>query len=235
MSAGRLTLVAGPIGNLGDLSPRARQALIDADVWFVEDTRVSGKLQSVLEIKRPMQVLNEHASPHVIAKMVEQVAGGTNAAILSDGGAPGVSDPGALLCDACHEEGIEIDVVPGPSAPIAALMASGFFAQRFAFLGFPPRKAGAIKKLLEPFAESPLTLVLFESPFRVHALLKVIGEALPGRRYCVCRELTKLHQQVVRFTFPEVPSEKQVPAKGEFTLVIEGLRRGRELTEEEDS
>lgn len=234
MSSGRLTLVAGPIGNLGDLSPRAIQALGDADIWYVEDTRVSGKLQSHLGLKKPMSVLNEHARPDQITRFADQIEQGQSAIVLSDGGAPGVSDPGALLCDECHQRDIPIDVIPGPSAPIAALMGSGFFAQRFAFLGFPPRKAGAIKKLLDPFAESPLTLVLFESPFRVHALLKVCSEALPGRRYAVCRELTKMHQQIARFQFPYIPTEKEVPAKGEFTLVIEGLRRGGNLDDPED-
>lgn len=222
---GKLTLVATPIGNLGDLSPRGAEALSQADFWCVEDTRVSGKLASSLGIKRPMRVLNEHSSEASIAKLAEEVADGANAVLTSDGGCPVISDPGAALVDRCLELGIEVDAVPGPSAVTTALMLSGFYAQRFAFLGFLPRKPGPIKEELRNYAESPLTIVLFESPFRIDALLKAAGEVLPGRRYALCREITKLHQQVFRGILPTIPSEKQVPRKGEFTIVVEGKRR----------
>lgn len=223
--AGRLIVVATPIGNLNDLSPRAKEMLAEADGWFVEDTRVSGKLQSVFELKKPMKVLNEHTSPKAIQSYLELVEGGETWAILSDGGCPVVSDPGTQLIDAAIQSGIEIDTAPGPSAVTTALMVSGFFGQRFAFLGFLPRKPGAMKSEFAPFADSPLTLVLFESPFRIEALLKAAHEALGSRRFVICRELTKLHQQMFYENLPTIPSEKQVPRKGEFTIVIEGKRR----------
>lgn len=223
----KLTLIATPIGNLSDLSPRAIEALGAADFWIVEDTRISGKLQSHLGIRKPMKVLNDHTGPHAVERYVQEIQAGSHAAIVTDGGSPVVSDPGSLLCDACHEAEIPIDAIPGPSAVTTALMLSGFFAQRFAFLGFLGRKAGAIRGELEPFKDSPLTLVLFESPFRFEALLKVAFEALGPRRYAICREMTKLHEQVFRAQLPIIANETTVPRKGEVTIVIEGVRRAR--------
>jgi 16S rRNA (cytidine1402-2'-O)-methyltransferase len=222
---GSLVLVATPIGNLSDLSPRATEALTGADVWFVEDTRISGKLQSVLGLHKPMRVLNDHTRQEQIDRYLEEVRGGARAAVLTDGGSPVVSDPGAILCDLCHDNDILVEGIPGPSAPILALTLSGFFGQRFAFLGFLPRKAGDIKGELAPFAESPLTLVLFESQFRIKPLLEAAGAVLGERRYAICREMTKSHEQIYRARLPNVPTETEVPRKGEFTIVIEGRRR----------
>jgi 16S rRNA (cytidine1402-2'-O)-methyltransferase len=222
--AGSLSLVATPIGNLGDMSPRAAETLREADVWIVEDTRVSGKLQTVLDVRKPMKVLNDHTATNQIDKYLEEIRGGVKAALLTDGGAPAVSDPGALLTDRCHESGVPVIAVPGPSAVITALTASGFFGQRFAFLGFLGRKKGAIISELAPFANSPLTLVLFESQFRLEPLLEAAHEALGDRRYAICRELTKAFEQIFRSRLPEIPTEAEVPRKGEFTIVIEGRR-----------
>ncbi len=222
---GRLTVVAGPIGNLGDLSDRVRQALAEAEFWIVEDTRVSGKLASALGLKKPMRVLNEHTPPFKVEQYVAQLAEGFSAAILSDAGTPGVSDPGADLVDQCYARGIPVDGAPGPSAVTTALMLSGFFAQRFAFLGFLGRKPGAMRQAMEPFAESTLSLVLFEAPTRIDKLLATCAEVLGSRRYAICRELTKSHQQIWRGELPALPTEDEVPRRGEFTLVIEGMRR----------
>jgi 16S rRNA (cytidine1402-2'-O)-methyltransferase len=171
-----------------------------------------------------MRVLNEHTSPKQIDAYRVELETST-AALLTDGGAPSISDPGARLTDRCLDTGIKVEAIPGPSAVVTALTVSGFFAQRFAFLGFLGRKAGDIRKDLAPYAESTMTLVLFESPFRIDALLRSAHEALGVRRYAICRELTKMHEQVYRNTLPYVPSESEVPRKGEFTLVIEGHRR----------
>lgn len=229
--AGRLKLIASPIGNLGDLSPRAADALREADLWFVEDTRVSGRLAAHLGVKKPMRVVNEHTPPQVLSAYTREIAGVANAVLLTDAGAPTVSDPGAMLADLCHEAGIEVDALPGPSAVITALMASGFFAQRFAFLGFLPRKPGPMREELAPFAESPLTLVLFESPHRAEKLLGTLYDVLGARRYAICRELTKVHQQVFRDRLPNIPTERVVPRKGEWTVVVEGRRRSFEANE----
>ncbi len=225
---GKLTLVATPIGNLSDLSPRAIEALGAASFWIVEDTRISGKLQSHLDLRKPMRVLNDHTSDAVVEKYLAEIEEGAHAVLITDGGSPVVSDPGSRLCDACHEAEVLVEGIPGPSAVTTALMLSGFFAQRFAFLGFLGRKPGAIRSELEPFKDSPLTLVLFESPFRFEALLKTAFEVLGPRRYAICREMTKLHEQIYRDKMPIIPNEKLVPRKGEVTIVIEGVRRSRD-------
>ncbi len=223
---GRLALVSTPIGNLGDLTPRAAETLREADLWFVEDTRVSGKLQAHLGLKKPMRVLNEHTRPDQLERYLQELESVVSAALLTDGGAPAISDPGAQFCDRCHEAGVAIDALPGPSAVVNALTLSGFFAQRFAFLGFLPRKPGPMREELRPFAESPFTLVAFESPHRLQRLLETAHEALGERRYAVCREMTKAHQQVFRARLPYAPSETEVPHRGEVTVVFEGRRRG---------
>jgi 16S rRNA (cytidine1402-2'-O)-methyltransferase len=227
MGTGRLTLVATPIGNLSDLSPRAVEALGAASFWIVEDTRVSGKLQSHLGLKKPMRILNDHTGAHALEKYLEELKSGSSAVLITDGGAPVISDPGSALCDLCQESGVEVQAIPGPSAVTTALMLSGFFGQRFAFLGFLGRKGGAMKSEFAPFAESPYTLVLFESPHRLNNCLNAAFEVLGERRYAICREMTKLHEQVFRGKLPIIPNEELVPRKGEVTIVIEGVRRSR--------
>lgn len=223
--AGKVILIASPLGNLGDLSQRAIETLQTCDFCIAEDTRVSSKLLHHVGAKKPLVVLNEHTQPAKMQQYLDRVAQGETVAVLSDGGTPCISDPGAIFVDLARERGLEVDAIPGPSAVTLALMLSGFFAQRFVFLGFLGRKAGDIRKELEPYVDSTLTIVLFESPYRVEALCRVAAEALPGRRVAICRELTKLHQQVVVTTLENFPSESEMPRLGEFTVVIEGKRR----------
>lgn len=175
-----------------------------------------------------MRVLNEHTHTTGLGRYLDELEGVGHAALLTDGGAPGISDPGALFVDGAYSRGVEVEAIPGPSAVVTALSVSGFFAQRFAFLGFPGRKAGDVRELFEPFAESPMTVVYFDSPHRFRATLGWLGEVLGPRRYAIARELTKLHEQVYRDRLPEVPDETAVIGKGEFTIVIEGFRKIRE-------
>ncbi len=191
----------------------------------MEDSRISAKLAFHLEVKKPMRVAHDHSQDSQLNRILDEIEEGKHAVLLTDGGAPGVSDPGARLADLAHERGIEVDGVPGPSAVISALMLSGFYAQRFAFLGFLGRTPGDIKKELLPFRESPYTLVLFESPHRFKKLIETAGEVLGERRYAICREITKRNQQVFRSELPTIPLETEVPSKGEFTIVIEGRRK----------
>jgi 16S rRNA (cytidine1402-2'-O)-methyltransferase len=221
----RLVLVATPIGNLSDLSHRAEETLRSASFWVVEDSRVSSKLASHLGVSKPMRVLNEHTPPAKIEQLVDEILKVEMAALLTDGGTPVISDPGAMLADRLYEEGVDIDCAPGPSAVTTALALSGFFAQRFVFLGFAGRKPADIRALLLPFVDSPLTIVAFESPFRFSKYLEVAAEVLGDRRFAVCRELTKMHQQVVRGNLSDLVNLRDVPQKGEVTLVIEGRRR----------
>ena len=222
-----ITLVNTPIGNLQDLTPRAASILTSADVWLVEDTRVSGKLGGLLGVKKPMRLVTDHSSDYQLEKLVEEAKSGVKMALVTDGGAPGVSDPGARLADLAQLAGVRVDVAPGVSAPTAALTVSGFYAQRYAFLGFLPRKPGPMQKEMEIFRESPYTLVVFESPHRIENLLKTAANSLGNRRYAICRELTKMHQQVFRHELPYIPTESELPRKGEITVVFEGIRRLR--------
>lgn len=228
MGAGRLYVVAGPIGNLGDLTPRMRETLGTVDLVLAEDTRVTGKLLSHMGVKCPMATLNDHTAPGKIEAFCRQIMEGQSIALMSDAGTPTISDPGTQLVDLCLESSLSVTPIPGPSAVATALSACGFFAQRFAFLGFLPRKPGPVARILEPFADSPMTLVLYESPHRFVKTLALAGEVLGPRRYVVARELTKLNEQVFRNTLPNLPTDKEVPCKGEFTLVIEGSRKASE-------
>ncbi len=224
MTSGKLILVATPIGNLGDLSDRARKALEEAEIWIVEDTRVSAKLQFHLGLKRPMRVLNDHTSEAQVERLANELADKITA-LVTDGGTPAISDPGAHLTDLAVGMGIEIDAIPGPSAVTTALMLSGFYAQRFVFLGFLARKPSAIRSDLAAFKDSSLTIVLFESPHRALATLKLAFEALGDRRFALCREMTKLHQEVVRGQLATLESISKVEPKGEVCIVLEGRRR----------
>ena len=221
----KLTLVATPIGNLGDISPRTSEALSSADFWIVEDTRISAKLAFHLGIKKSMKVAHDHSEDSQLEKLLTEIETGKQAVLLTAGGAPGISDPGARLVDLAYGRAIEIDSIPGPSAVISSLMLSGFYAQRFAFLGFLGRTPGDMKKELAIFRESPYTLVIFESPHRFKRLLESAAEALGERRYAICREITKRNQQVFRSELPTMPNDSDVPSKGEFTIVIEGRRK----------
>jgi len=227
-----ITLVNTPIGNLKDLTPRAASVLASADIWLVEDTRVSGKLGGLLGVKKPMRLVTDHSSDYQLEKLVQEAKTGVTMALITDGGAPGVSDPGARLADLAQLAGVKVDVAPGVSAPTAALTVSGFYAQRYAFLGFLPRKPGPMQKELEIFRDSPYTLVVFESPHRIENLLKIAALSLGHRRYAICRELTKMHQQVFRNDLPYIPTESELPRKGEITVVFEGIRRMREAEDE---
>jgi 16S rRNA (cytidine1402-2'-O)-methyltransferase len=222
-----LVVVASPIGNLSDLAPRNLEALTQADLWIVEDTRVSGKLASHFGLKKPMRILNEHSTDEHVSRILQEIRTGLTAALLTDGGTPVVSDPGAAIVDRAYSAGIQVVGIPGPSAPVLALSVSGFYGQRFVFLGFLGRKPKDIRKELVPFSESPLTLVLFENVFRLETLLETAFEALGSRRYAVCREMTKAFEQVYRSELPSVPTESEMPRKGEISVVIEGFRRNK--------
>lgn len=230
---GRITLVPTPLGHLQDLSPRSLEALQNVDWILAEDTRVSGKLLQLLGFKKPLRTLNEHTSPQAIEKYIQEIQeSGDHVAVITDAGTPGISDPGAMFVDQCSQTDIEIHAVPGPSAVTLALSLSGFFAQRFAFLGYLPRKPGPFKAELEPFVDSPITLVFFESPYRIDDFLAQSHEVLGDRRVVICRELTKMYEQVVRSTLAIRPSEQEMPRRGEFTVVIEGKRKRREVRDE---
>lgn len=195
---GTVWIVATPLGNLGDLSPRARQTLEDADLILAEDTRRAGHLLQLAGIggKRFLS-LHEHNEESRIDEVLALVSQGMQVAVVSDAGTPLIADPGYRLVAACRRHDVAVVPVPGPCAPIAALMASGLPPYPFVFLGFLPRKAGDARSLLARYADFGTTLVFFERKNRVRATLSLAHEILGEREFCLARELTKKHEQFI--------------------------------------
>lgn len=222
--SGKLVVCATPIGNLGDASPRLATALAEADLVACEDTRQTRKLLAHLGVRARLLSYHDANESARAARLVDEIAGGARVALVSDAGMPAVSDPGHDLIGACLERGLEVEVVPGPSAVLAALVVSGLPADRFCFEGFPPRKPGARARVLAELAGERRTMVFFEAPHRVLATLDAMAAAFgPKRRCAVARELTKLHEQVLRGTLTEVRERlAEQGERGEFTLVVAG-------------
>jgi 16S rRNA (cytidine1402-2'-O)-methyltransferase len=221
--AGTLWLVGTPIGNLGDLAPRAREVLASVDVIAAEDTRRSGRLLKGLDIRKPLVSFFEGNERERTEELLDRLKGGSSVALVTDGGMPSVSDPGFRLVRACAQEGLDIRVAPGPSAVLAALAVSGLPTDRFAFEGFLPKKSGDRTRRLADLRNEARTLVLFESALRVQRLLNEILDAFGDRRVAVARELTKLHEEVFRGRVSEILAKLgETELRGEVTVVIEG-------------
>lgn len=221
---GKLVIVPTPLGNLGDMTLRALDALRAADVVCAEDTRVTGKLLAALGIEgKRLERLDENTIGAKSAAIVGRVLSGETVAYCSDAGMPGVSDPGLRLVRAARETAAPVEVLPGPTAVTTAYVASGFTSPNFYFGGFFPRKGKARADLLAQLAQLPAALVFYESPNRVADSLASIAEAFPLREVAVCRELTKLHEEVFRGLSPEVAAEfaSRSSVKGEIALVID--------------
>lgn len=218
--AGTLYVVATPIGNLQDLTPRAGRVLGEVALIAAEDTRQTRKLLSHLGLSTRTVSYNEHNARQRTPALLDALREG-DVALVTDAGAPGVSDPGARLVAEAAQAGFAAVSVPGPSAVTTALAVSGFPADAFHFLGFLPRTAKARRAVLAEAASLRMTLVLFEAPHRLRAALDDIAEAFGDRRMAVCREMTKVHEEVFRGTVREAIAYFDAP-RGEFTLVIEG-------------
>jgi 16S rRNA (cytidine1402-2'-O)-methyltransferase len=223
---GRLTLVGTPIGNLGDLSSRAAEALGGADVICCEDTRRTGRLLQLAGIERKARlvVVNEHTETEARPRVVEALGKGQRVVVVSDGGMPGVSDPGERLVRAAVAAGYPVDVVPGPSAGLSALVVSGLPTGRFVFEGFLPRRGSGRSERLAAVAGEPRTVVLFEAPHRLARTLADLVEACGGDRpVVIARELTKLHEEVWRGDLAGAVAwvEDHTPA-GEIVVVLGG-------------
>ena len=204
---GTLYLVGTPIGNLGDLAPRATETLAAVDQIAAEDTRRTGRLLAHLQlVDRPLISFFEGNERERTEEVLRRLRDGTTVALVTDGGMPTVSDPGFRLVRACAAEGIDVRVVPGPSAAIAALAISGLPTDRFVFEGFLPRKAGERRARFVALARDPRTIVVFESPKRVRSMVTEALDALGDRPAAVARELTKLHEQVLRGMLSELPA-----------------------------
>ena len=224
---GKLVIVPTPIGNLGDMTLRSLEALRAADAVCAEDTRVTGKLLAHFEIRKPLERLDEAMISAKAAAVMERVAAGEVVAYCSDAGMPGVSDPGLRLVAAAREAGVAVEVLPGASAASCAYVASGTVCPRFYFGGFFPRKGVEQRAVLEQLRGLDAALVFYESPNRLVTALEVVAEALPLRQVAVCRELTKLHEEVARGAAAELAERFAARAaqpggiRGEIALVID--------------
>jgi len=219
-----LYLVSTPIGNLSDLTRRAVDVLRGADVVFAEDTRRTGVLLRHYGIEARLISAHEHNEASRAELVVELLEEGKNVAMVSDAGTPLLSDPGARVVRGAVAAGFDVVPVPGPSALLAALVASGLPADRFTFYGFLPRKGGLRQELLDEISRSTHTAVVYESPQRLHPLLvDLLATCGPGRRVAVARELTKMYEEIVRSTLEEaVESYRDREVRGEIVVVVEG-------------
>jgi 16S rRNA (cytidine1402-2'-O)-methyltransferase len=219
---GRLVVCPTPIGNLEDVTLRALCALREADLVACEDTRHTGRLLTRHGIETRLVSYHEHNERRRARELVERIGRGEVVALVSDAGTPLVSDPGHTLVRACIDAGLAVEVLPGPSAVVTALVASGLPAERWRFAGFLPRQKGELRRELEAAAEE--TLVAFESPRRLAATLALLAELDPERPVAVCRELTKLHEEVVRGTAAEAAKRFAEGARGEIVIVVGAAR-----------
>lgn len=219
---GKLVIVATPIGNMGDITQRAIEALSSADVVCAEDTRVTGKLLRALGIEAKLERCDENIIAQRAAHLVRRMQEGEVIAFCSDAGMPGVSDPGLVLVDACRDAGVPVDVLPGASAVPTALVAAGFGGTAFYFGGFLPRKQAARSKLLQQLKALDAALIFYESPHRVATSVEGIAAEYGSRPVALCRELTKLHEEVLRLPADELAAElaSRDAIKGEIALVI---------------
>ncbi|MEN8240724.1 MAG: 16S rRNA (cytidine(1402)-2'-O)-methyltransferase [Chloroflexota bacterium] len=217
-----LFLVATPIGNLEDTSARAIRTLKEVGLIAAEDTRHTGKLLRHFEIKTPTTSYYDHNKGQKLSAVLNALESG-DVALVSDAGTPGLNDPGYLLVSAALEAGHQVSVIPGPSAPIAALVISGLPTDKFIYLGYLPRKTSERKKVVGEISALPYTLIYFETPHRMDEALQDLEEILGDRRIAVAGELTKLYEEIFRGKISEARQHFSAhPARGEYTLVIEG-------------
>ncbi len=222
-----LYVLATPIGNLEDLTARALRILGESDAVVSEDTRTTLKLLSRHGLRKPLVAWFHHSPPRRLEEILDRLRRGETLALVTEAGTPGVSDPGARLVEAALAAGIRVSPIPGPSAVAAAASVSGFDADAFHFAGFLPRKPGRRRRAIRALAALEVTLLFYESPHRLVGTLEDMLAELGDRRLTVCRELTKVHEEVRRITVKEALERwrKEEP-RGEFTLAVEGSAPG---------
>ena len=223
--AGKIYLVATPIGNLSDISMRAIETLKNADIIACEDTRNTIRLLNHFEIKGHLTSYHEYNKIDKAYELCEKVKEGNNIAFVSDAGMPAISDPGYELVDIAYKEGLEVTVVPGASAVVSALAISGISSRRFAFEGFLPADKNEKKEILTELSQESRTLILYEAPHRLLKTLKELFEYMGNRNIAIVREITKLHEEVLRGKLSDIIADyesEKIAIRGEYVLVIEG-------------
>ncbi len=230
---GVLYLCATPIGNLGDITDRVRQTLSKVDLIAAEDTRNSRKLLNYFEIHTELTSYHEHNKYEKAEELVQQLIQGKNIALITDAGTPAISDPGEVLVQQCISHGIPVTSLPGASAVITALTLSGLSARRFVFEGFLPAQKKERQEILQALKKEERTIVLYEAPHRLKATLELLLQTLGDRKAALCRELTKIHEEVLRDNLSGLLAwYEQTEPRGEYVLVIEGRDKQDRLEEE---
>ena len=221
-----LYLVPTPIGNLSDVSPRVKETLTNVSLILAEDTRNTGKLLKLLEIENRMKAFHAHNEHNQVDYIITLLQSGDDIALVSDAGTPGISDPGYLLVNACHSNGVKVSCLPGPTAFVPALAASGIPSDRFFFEGFLPQKKGR-RTRMQFLSTLEYTFILYESPYRVIKCIKdIIEHCGPERRVCIAREISKLHEEILQGTATELLDnfENRQSIKGEFVIIVGGFK-----------
>ena len=226
-------LVATPIGNLDDFSPRALAVIKDADLVACEDTRMTGKLLSFFGVSKPLVSLREHNEVSEANILIPQILEGKKVVYVSDAGYPCISDPGSKLVKLCLENDINVSVVSGPNACLSALVASGLPSDHFYFYGFLSPKAGERKSELEGLKTIKDTLVFYESPHRIKKTLQDLHSILGDRNACIARELTKKHEEYIRMSLSELVEIDEETLIGEMVIVVEGYKEDKTISESE--
>ncbi len=222
---GALYVVGTPIGNLSDMTERAKNVLSECDFVACEDTRVSGKLLNLFGIKKSLVSYHEHNKASAAQGIIERLQNGQTCALVTDAGMPAISDPGEDLVRECKEQGIKVIPVPGACAFVSALAASGFASRRFCFEGFLPTDKKERDEVLSCYANDKKTVVFYEAPHRLAKTLEILYSALGDRKICLARELTKLNEEIYVTTLSEAVKEYETRApRGEYVLVIEGSK-----------
>lgn len=231
----KLYIVPTPIGNLEDITLRALRVLKEVDVVLAEDTRTSSVLLRHYDIHTPLRAHHRNNEHKSVDGIVQEIEGGKEMALISDAGTPGISDPGFMLARACREAGIDVECLPGPTAFVPAMVASGLPCDRFVFEGFLPLKKGRATRL-QQLAADPRTIVIYESPLRLPRTLRQLAEVFgPDRQAAVAREISKLHEENRRDTLQNLAQHyEQNKPKGEIVIVIEGCKGRNHACDEND-
>ncbi|WP_234124564.1 16S rRNA (cytidine(1402)-2'-O)-methyltransferase [Clostridium hydrogenum] len=231
--SGKLFLVGTPIGNLQDITLRALETLKSCDIVAAEDTRQSIKLLNHFNIKKALMSYHKFNEKEKSGEIIDLIKSGKNVAIITDAGMPGISDPGSVIALKCIEEGVEFEVIPGPTALITALVYSGLDTSKFLFRGFLPRESKDRKAVIEEVKNVRDTLIFYEAPHRLKNTLEFLLDSLGNRNISICRELTKMHEDIKRCNLSEALNfYNENSAKGEYVLIIEG-KSDEEIKNEE--
>lgn len=232
---GKLSICPTPIGNLEDITIRVLKSLRSADLIAAEDTRQTRKLLNKYRIRTPLVSYHQHNENKRSRDLIKQLEEGLSISLVSDAGTPGINDPGFKLVNMCLERDIKIEILPGPSAILSAIVGSGLVENAFGFFGFPPRKSGQRNKFLKTLAKLDMALILYESPHRLLKLLKEMEEIFQDRMIAIVREMTKIHEEVIRGNCSELIEEiTREPRKGEIVVIIEkpSLKNSKEFDQE---